>query len=269
MILPSGDQTVVFLLDRSDSVSEVAASTQEQALREALQTVPASVRWSVALFGAETRTDRSLAVGDRLPEIVTEVDGSATDLGAALRTVAALMPSAGSRRVVLFSDMAPTDYEGRQAARELAEQGVVVDVVELPGGRSPDALVESVRLPTSVRQGDVVTATAHVRTNSAGEAVLRIAGIEDQVREIAVQLEPGSSTIEFDFVANGTGFLPITTTLDAPFDQIPQNDAATGLTRVLGPARLALVEGVVGEGEEAAELGGEDAGHESVLSPNA
>ena len=160
------------------------------------------------------------------------------------------MPSAGSRRVILFSDMAPTDSEGRQAARELAEQGVVVDVVELSGGRSPDALVESVRLPTSVRQGDVVTATAHVRSNHAGEAVLRVDGIEEQVREIAVQLEPGSSTIEFDFVANGTGFLPITTTLDASFDQIPQNDTATGLTRVLGPARVALVEGVAGEGDE-------------------
>ena len=98
MILPSGDQTVVFLLDRSDSVSEVVAGTQEQVLREALQSVPASARWSVVLFGAETRTDRSLAVGDRLPEIVTEVEGSATDLGGALRAVAALMPSAGSRR---------------------------------------------------------------------------------------------------------------------------------------------------------------------------
>jgi uncharacterized membrane protein len=250
MILPSPDQTVVFLLDRSDSISDSAASAQEQTLQEALETVPPSARWSVALFGAETRTDRSLAVGNVSPPIVTDVNGSATSLGGALRAVAALMPSAGSRRIVLMSDMAPTDSEGRQAARELAEQGVTVDVVTLSGGRSPDALVESVRLPTSVRRGDVVSATAHVRSNSAGEAILRVDGIEEETREIVVQLEPGSSTIEFEFVADGTGFLPITATLEAPFDQIPQNDTATGLTRVLGPARVALVEGESGEGDE-------------------
>jgi uncharacterized membrane protein len=250
MILPSADQSVVFLLDRSDSISDATATTQEQILRDALEGVPPSARWSVALFGAETRTDRSLAVGDVLPEVVTDVDGSATNLGGALRAVAALMPSAGSRRVILLSDMAPTDSEARQAARELAEQGITVDVFMLPGGRSPDALVESVRLPTSVRQGDVVTGTAHVRSNTAGEAVLRVDGIDEDVREIPVQVESGSSTIEFEFVATGTGFVPVTATLDAPFDEIPQNDTATGLTRVLGPARVALVEGVAGEGDE-------------------
>jgi uncharacterized membrane protein len=250
VILPSADQTVVFLLDRSDSISDASATAQEQMLQEALEAVPPSARWSVALFGAETRTDRSLSVGNVLPDIVTDVDGSATNLGAALRAVAALMPSAGSRRVVVLSDMAPTDSDGRQAARELAEQGVVVDVVELPGGRSPDALVESVRLPTTVRQGDIVRATAHVRSNTVGEAVLRVDGVDEDVREIVVELEQGSSTIEFEFEANGTGFLPITATLDAPFDEIPQNDTATGLTRVLGPARVALVEGVAGEGGE-------------------
>ena len=250
MILPSADQTVTFLLDRSDSISDAAATEQEQMLQDALEAVPPSARWSVALFGAETRTDRSLTVGSVLPDIVTDVDGSSTRVGGALRAVAALMPSAGSRRIVVLSDMAPTDSEARQAARELAEQGVTVDVVTLPGGRRPDALVESVRLPISVRQGDVVTATAHVRSNSAGEAVLRVDGVDEEVREIAVQLESGSSTIEFEFEANGTGFVPITATLDAPFDEIPQNDTATGLTRVLGPARVALVEGVAGEGDE-------------------
>ena len=248
MILPSGDETVVFLLDRSDSVSEAAATTQEQMLREALQSVLASARWSVVLFGA------GRAPTDRWPSVIIAGDrhrsrrlgdgprgsSSRRRSAAAIRRFAGVSCSPTWPRPTLRDDRPPASSRNRESSSTWSSYQVA----------EPDALVESVRLPTSVRQGDVVTATAHVRSNHAGEAVLRVAGIEEQVREIAVQLEPGSSRIEFDFVANGTGFLPITTTLDASFDQIPQNDTATGLTRVLGPARVALVEGVAGEGDE-------------------
>jgi uncharacterized membrane protein len=252
LALATDEQTVVFLLDRSDSISPLARQAQEDAIAASLEAVPATARWSIALFGAETRVDRSIDWGDRMPEIVTEVEGSATDLGGALRATAALMPSAGSRRIVVFSDLAPTDVEGRQAARELAEQGVVVDVVALEGGRAPDALVESVRMPATVRQGDVVTAIARVRSNTSGPAVLHVTGVDEEGRDIPVELIEGTSTVEFQFDASGSGFLPVTATIDATFDLIPQNDTATGLTRMIGPARIAMVEGVPGEGDELA-----------------
>ena len=52
------------------------------------------------------------------------------------------MPSEGSRRVVLLTDLVPTTGDARAAARRLAEAGIAVDVVELDTARSADALVE-------------------------------------------------------------------------------------------------------------------------------
>jgi hypothetical protein len=174
LVLPSSEQSVVFLIDSSDSVGPAGVSTGADFVSEAVGSSPVDARWSVVMFGAETRVDRSLAPGDRFPEIGTEVDGSATDLAGALDSVAAIMPTHGSRRVVIVSDLVPTNADTRNAARILAEAGVALDVVTVPTGRGEDVLVESVRMPATARQGDLVTATVEVRSTRAGSAVLRI-----------------------------------------------------------------------------------------------
>lgn len=249
VVLPSADRSVVFLVDASDSTGTGGVDGAVRAIADSVAQAPSDARWSVALFGAETRVDRSLATGTALPPVGTEIDGSATELGSALESVAALLPSSGSRRVVVYTDLSPTDVRSRQVARDLAASGITIDVVPIDAVRGEDVLIESVRMPATAREGDVVTASVRIRSTTDGSATLRI---DQGDRTIPVQLTAGVNTVEVEVEASGAGFLPVTASVDADFDTRPENDVASGITRVLGPARVALVEGVDGEGDQLA-----------------
>ena len=206
------DRSVLFLLDRSASISAEAAAEQEQYLASALEQARADAQTAVAVFGRDTRLDSAFASA-RIPgRIRTIPDDSATDLAGALEAAAALMPSEGSRRIVLITDLVPTTGDARPAIRRLADQGVAVDVVELASARSADALVESVILPAAAREGDVVPVTAVVRSNVAGPARLIVTSADGLEQAIEIDLVAGrnddrdrSARDRHRFLAGGRG----------------------------------------------------------------
>ncbi len=206
---PSTTARFSFLLDRSASISAEAAAEQEQFLALALAEARADAQTAVAVFGRDTRLDSAFTAARISGPVRTIPDDSATDLAGALEAAAALMPSEGSRRIVLITDLVPTTGDVRPAVRRLADQGVAVDVVELASARSADALVESVILPAAAREGDLVAVTAVVRSNVAGPAELIVTFADGQEQVIEVDLVAGRNEIAIEVPATGTGFLPV------------------------------------------------------------
>jgi len=241
-------RSVLFLLDRSASISSAAAADQEAFLAAALAAARGDERTAIGVFGRNTQLDSTFRIDRQPGPIRTNPDDSATDLASALDAIAALMPSEGSRRVVLLTDLVPTTGDARAAARRLAEAGIALDIVELDASRSADALVESVQLPAVVREGDSVDATVVIRSNQVGSATLIVeSGGEEQL--IQVDLVSGRNEITVELAGTGSGFLSVAATVEAGFDTRAENNQAEGITRILGPAKVAVVEGVDGEAD--------------------
>ncbi len=251
-VRPVDEVSVFFVVDRSASIPTDARAAQDAYLAEALSDTGPQVRSGVLVFGADARVDVALRAGRTTAGISTVVDDSATDLASALRATGALLPTEGSRRVVVLTDAVPTTGDARLAATELAEAGVAVDVVVVSTGRGEDTLVEGVDLPASVREGDDVTATIRVRSNVAGRADLAVTTAAGEVVRLPVDLEVGSNTFDVTIPGGDVGVLTVEARIDRPGDTRPENDAAQGLTRVLGPATVAIVEGRAGEGQQLA-----------------
>jgi Mg-chelatase subunit ChlD len=244
------ERTVLFVLDRSASIPAAARSAQEGSVAEALDASRPGDVTGVAVFGEELKIDAALAQ-DRRPEPVrTTVKDAATDLAAALRSAAVLLPTEGSRRIVLFTDGVETEGDGRSAAADLAEQGIAVDVVRQTTGRGPDAVAEGVRVPSTARVGENILATVVVRANSAGPAQLLVQAGAGDIDVLEVTLQPGLNEFTVEYPAVESGFLRIGARIDAAFDSRVENDVAEGLVRVLGPAQIAVVEGKTGDAEE-------------------
>ncbi|MGH8957962.1 MAG: VWA domain-containing protein, partial [Acidimicrobiia bacterium] len=252
------ERSILFLLDRSASISAGGLEAQAEFLATALEEAGVNSRTAIAVFGRNAQLDSAFTTGREPGPIRTTPDTSATDLATALDAVGSLLPTEGSRRVVVLTDLVPTTGDARAAARRLAEQGVAIDVVELDSARSPDALIESVQLPAAVREGDIVPVRIVVRSNQAGPATLVVRS-GDQNESIALDLVSGRNEIGIELVAAGAGFLSIEAEIEASFDTRGENDSAEGIARILGPAKVAVVEGVDGEADaliRALEAGG-------------
>ena len=242
------ESSVLFLLDRSASIAASGLDEQVTFLAASLEAASPESRTAVAVFGRDTRLDSAFQSNRSAAPIRTEPDSSATDLATALDAVGSLLPTEGSRRVVVITDLVPTTGDARAAARRLAEAGIAVDVVELASARSADALVESIQLPAAVREGDRVPVTVVVRSNQNGPATLQIeSGGETQ--QIEVDLVSGRNEVQIEIDSTGAGFLTVEAQIEASFDTRPENDRSQGITRILGPAKVAVVEGVDGEAD--------------------
>jgi len=247
------ERAVLFVLDRSASIPTAARTDQEALVADALGESRPGDLAGVAVFGEALKVDTSLAQ-DRRPEPVrTTVKDGATDLAAALRAAAVLLPTEGSRRIVLFTDGVETQGDARAAAADLAEQGIAVDVVPSATGRGPDAVAEAVRVPSTARVGETIQATVVVRANSAGPAQLYVQAGEGDVDVLDVQLQAGRNEYTIAYPAGESGFLRIGARVVASFDTRVENDIAEGLVRVLGPAQVAIIEGKPGDAADLVE----------------
>ncbi|MBT8211892.1 MAG: VWA domain-containing protein, partial [Acidimicrobiia bacterium] len=261
LVRESGEKTVLFLLDRSASIDGAARVAQEQFVADALdQAAPEDVV-GVAVFGSDLRVDVALAPLRTPQPVRTTVDASGTDLAGALRASAAVLPTEGSRRIVVLTDAVETSGNARTAARELAEAGIAVDVITLDTGRSADALVTRVDAPVTAREGEDLVVDVTVEATASGEATLLVeAG--DEVIPLPVTLQAGTNRIQVTVPGVDTGILRVSASIDAAFDQVPENNNGEALVRVLGPARVGVVEALLGEGVDlvrALNAGGIDA----------
>ncbi len=257
----TGTTSVLFLLDRSASVDAAALQEQEAYLAAALAAADPEDLAAVAVFGRDIRLDAALAAGRVATPIRATVDGTSTDISTALRGAAAVLPSEGSRRIVVITDAVETAGDARTSARELSRQGIAVDVVVLQTSQGSDALIESVGAPAVVREGDVIPVGVVVSATQAGPAELVLTAGGEPIR-LQVDLQPGRNVIEVDVPAAGSGVVRIGAEVIAGFDRRPENNRGEALVRVLGPAQVALVEGVPGEADDlrrALEAGGVDA----------
>ncbi|MDH3499360.1 MAG: VWA domain-containing protein [Acidimicrobiia bacterium] len=242
-------RSVLFLVDRSESISASAVAAQDEYLEEAMAAAGPGDQAAVAVFGGEVRVDSSLSPAGPPGIIRALVDGSSTDIAGALRSGAALLPTSGSRRIVVLTDVVPTTGDPRPVVQELADRGIAVDVVTLETGRGPDALVESVRVPPVARIGDNVNATIVVRSNQDGPARINVI-IGDETRVVETNLVSGANEVEVSTSVTEPGFLNVTAELEAAFDEQPANNRAQGVTRVLGSASVAVVEGKEGDADQ-------------------
>jgi uncharacterized membrane protein len=252
-------RSVLFMLDRSESIGPDVRAAQEDFLRQALASSNPQGRAGIALFANEVRLDRAVGPVRPFDGIRTEIDGSASDLAGALVASASLLPTEGSRRVVVLTDAVPTSTGVGAAAERLAQEGIAVDFVTYETGQSADLLVESVQVPASARLGDSAAVTAVLRSNQAGPATVTFRTADgDEITE-SVEVSPGRNEVTVDIPSDEAGFEIVSVTTRADFDTRPENDSSSGVYRVLGPARVAIVEGVAGDGDDlsrALEAGG-------------
>ncbi len=249
LIMGSSQRSVLFLLDRSASVTSEARAAQEAYVIAALDAAGAEDTAAIAVFGKELRLDTALSSNPAFDEVRTIVDSSSTDLAAALHGAAAVLPTEGSRRIVVLTDGVETTGNARAAAAAVADEGVAVDIVRLDTGRASDALVTRVDAPVVVREGESVPVRVSVQATASGLATV-VVTTGGQTYEVVTDLVTGANNVEFEIPAGTTGTLPIKAEVVAEFDAVSENNVSEVIVEVLGAASVEIVEGKVGDGAE-------------------
>jgi Ca-activated chloride channel family protein len=233
--------SVVFLVDRSASVSVKGTSAAEAWLQQALRQVPANDHTAVIDFASTAVVRQGLGV-DHPNTGVPTPDPSQTNLGQALHLASALFPSTGARRVVVLSDGQTNAGDAQAQAREASTRGIQVDVVPIgPPAGFREVMLESLTVPPDVRTGQTYDVSAVVGSTTATSATLRFQLDGKAVSQGTVKLQPGANRFSITLPAAVKGFHTYQATVSSPNDTYAQNNTAYAFTDVHPAGTVAVV----------------------------
>jgi uncharacterized membrane protein len=283
--------TVLFLVDRSLSIPEEydpAASADSPRVDLRWDRVEKFLNETVALRGPQHKYDRAgLILFGRRPRLelppsnaplfnfhfkdASAIDGTYTDIAAAMKLALASFPEGTGKRIVLISDGNENLGNAEEQARIAKLNGAQIDVVPLAAGyrNENEVLVQSVEAPPKTEQGSrlpirVLVRSYHPRTVYGTLTVEQITDgtrlpVDDSPRN--VQLQPGLNSFSFQqplagrqqsytyqaifqpkAVQNERGGL----TPGLAGDRV-QNNSATTHVVALGQRRVLLIEPRAGE----------------------
>ncbi|MFN9853349.1 MAG: VWA domain-containing protein, partial [Planctomycetota bacterium] len=263
-IWTSERQTVIYLLDQSDSIP---LAKRQLMLRYAIESVKKFRRTSnnrndragLIIFGREASIEIP-PLDENLPPL-TQPESylgktDATNIEGALKLAAASFLEDSAKRIVILTDGNQTLGSAETTAKRLAETGIGIDVVPVRLDTSTEVLVEKVDVPGYVRQGQTVEARVVInRFQEPGTEPKEIEGRLRVLRRIGNQLETlvdAPYTLDRDInvipiphrieETAGYTYEAEFTTKDRDADTIGQNNRATAFTYARGRGRVMLIE---------------------------
>ena len=243
--------SVVFLVDRSDSIGVGERAALDEAVREAISEIGEGEEAGVVVFGADALVDRPMLPSAQPPDLNSAPQTSYSDLGEAVRLGLAMLSSDTARRLVLLSDGRENLGDVEAAARLSAAYGVPVDVVSLATGGGPEVWVEGLHAPATVRRGERVSLEVSVTSSTDTTATLILLQDNAPLTTQEVRLSRGANHFAQSLAPAVPGFHTYSVeVVPAPgSDTRGENNRYGAYSSVLGPTRLLMVEGVAGEGE--------------------
>lgn len=239
------DLAVFFLLDRSDSVP---ASQQEEQLGQLVDLASSAGpndHVGVIVFGGEASVETSPVARYQFEgRLLSTVDGTATDIGGALRLALAAFPADKMKRIVLVSDGNENMGSALDVARHARNSGVPIDSIPVIYEAENDVRIDRITLPQNTAVDAPFDVRVHMTSDAATRGVLRLYRDGGLVAQEEVPISAGRNVpLVIPQRLEEPGFHSYEATIEVPGDLRPQNNRALGFTWVEGEPRVLLVEG--------------------------
>ena len=236
---PHEQVNVVFAVDLSHSVSPAVREQAHDFIRAVSGAKRSQDGAGLVVFGADAYLEQSVGKRFSLPDIASEVDGSATNVARALQVSATGFPSEGAKRLVLLSD--GNENVGSATEAVLIARSLGVSVFPVPLGRQqqePEVRVENLIAPRQVRMGTPYHVEAVVFSSIEAPASLELFREGSFVARQEMVLQPGKNRHRFSEQAGDEGMRLYQIVVNSPRDTMTENNHWQTFTEVQGRPKV-------------------------------
>ncbi|MHC4066201.1 MAG: vWA domain-containing protein, partial [Planctomycetota bacterium] len=244
------DLTVMFLMDRSQSVKE-KLDQQEEYVRQACRDLPPNDRVGVIDFARNAFLEQLPMRGGyhlepgRLPEMPNK---DRTDIAAAIRLAMAMFPHDTGKRIVVLSDGNDNMGDVLTEAHRAKADNVVIDVAPLHYQHRNEVYFDRMVAPTNAEEGEQVPLRMLLHSQRATTGTIDLYHNDRKVELPAgyarVELQPGNNPFVIKLPIQGSGpqrFSAVFTPDDAGSDTIVDNNRADAFAFVSGRGKVLVV----------------------------
>jgi uncharacterized membrane protein len=236
---------VVFVLDRSASVSDDSFGRGVEFIKNAVATKPPRTQIGVVVFGATPAVEHALSNSPLITENVQSfVDQGATDLGAAIELAVANLPAAGQRTVVVISDGAQTSGDARAAAGAAQSLGIDVFSVALDADTAHNEIrLQGISAPDWVHANEPFELHASIESTTPAAASVVILRDGVAIHQTEVTLKAGNNRISVADQLPARGLREYEVLINSDADTRFENNRFSTFVEVRGPPRVLHVYG--------------------------
>ena len=244
------DLTVIFLMDRSDSVRSMQDFQEDFIIRASLD-VPPNDRIGMIDFARDAFLEQLPMTGGyfvppgRLPAIANP---DRTNVAAALRLAMAMFPHDTAKRIVLMSDGNDNMGDLLTEARRARSDGIPVDVVPLRYKHRNEIYFDRMIAPTQADPGELVPIRMVINSRRRAGVTLSIYHngelVEMPPEESHVELSPGNNPFVIRLSLDEPGahtFEAVLVPDDESMDATAINNKAGAFTFVTGAGKALLI----------------------------
>jgi Mg-chelatase subunit ChlD len=247
VVQPSDELAVVFLIDASDSVPQLAKAYSKLYVQQALQSMRQNDKAAIVVFGGDALVERPMSSGRELATFTSIPLTLATDIAEAIRLGLALYPPGAAKRMVILSDGIATTGDAEEAARLAAASGVQIVVVPFladpNAAPAPEVLISQVDAPPHLRQGESFNLEVRLEATRAETVGLRVFAGSQVISEQNVDLKAGTNNLSLPLKAGESGFAAYRVQIvpAAGEDGFYQNNELAAFSQIEGPPRVLVV----------------------------
>lgn len=242
----SNRKSLVFAVDRSDSVKGEAAESQW--IRDAV-----SARTSeqdeagVVSLALQAAIEKPVdARGMDGFEFTAKSNPQFSNVASGLQLASGLLAKGNGGRIVVMSDGEENVGDMLRQGKLLRDRGIQVDVVPLVGKERIDAAVEAVRVPEKLYQAEAYTIEVVIRSTYSGPAQLRVFEDNREMTAQSLELSKGENRFAVQSLAKEPGFHRYRAEVYMEGDELSANNTDYAFSKVQGPPKVLIVEGKVG-----------------------
>ncbi len=240
--------SVVYVLDRSESVADEQRQEALEFVRRAGQTMAADDSAGVVVTARRALVEQTPVARLELEHVASQPEPSFTDLSAGLRLGLAIARPTARRRLVLLTDGHENLGDALREARLADALEVPIDTVPLRPQAHSEVVAQRLVLPGEARRGDTVEPRVVVHSDTTTEARLTLLRDNVYVASTAARLSPGKNVVAFPpLVLADDGFHEFSAQVEAGADADRRNNRAVAFTFVRGRRKVLYVEGDAGQ----------------------
>lgn len=243
ILLPVKGETIIFLVDRSDSVRN-ADDTALDWIEKSVKSKDKDDAFSIVTMGKDAFLEQAL--GEQkvaVTDFNTKVDGGETNIEAGIQFAASILPKDSGGRIVLLSDGNETIGSSKEAAKLLKNRNLELDYVLIDQAIQEDMSITDLEVPPSMYKGEEAQITLTIDSNSRKKATVRISMNQKDVLTETVDVKEGKNVYRFARKVEDTGMTVFKGEIAAEDDAFIENNAMYTVSNVKGTPKVLVVQG--------------------------
>ncbi|MEH7122886.1 VWA domain-containing protein [Bacillus sp. JJ1773] len=251
ILLPAKGETVVFLADRSASVSQSDHHLLEW-IEKSVMDKQQDDSFAVVTFGENVSLEQNTGIRKNpVQQFNSEIDDGETNIEAGIQFAASLIPPNSSGRIVLLSDGNETVGNSGEAANLLKNRNIELDYVLLKNHVGEDMSLSEINVPPSLYKGEEALVSFIIDSNADKNAVIRLSVNNQEILKEIVHVKEGKNVYTFTHKADTSGLTVYKGEIAAENDTFIENNIMHSVANVKGTPKILIVQGKDGGNLEA------------------